>query len=131
VHTTIGDDEENMKPSQLGASGRKTPAGSVGGESSSVTPVPARVPDPQQATTTIQEPHERDFKELFPDIRAHVNDQVDSDGLPVICSNAKLERSLKGLEIAASRNNAYVFRSMRDMIDEELANVGLPTLPDV
>jgi hypothetical protein len=71
VHTTISDDEENMKPSQLGASGRKTPAGSVGGESSSVTPVPARVPGPQQATTTIQEPHEHDFKEWFLDTRAH------------------------------------------------------------
>jgi hypothetical protein len=68
---------------------------------------------------------------MVPRYTCTLNDQVDSEGLPFICLNAKLERYLKGLEVVASRNNAYVFRSMRDMIDEELANVGLPTLPDV
>jgi hypothetical protein len=68
---------------------------------------------------------------MVPRYTCTLNDLVDSEGLPFICLNAKLERYLKGLEVVASRNNAYVFRSMRDMIDEELANVGLPTLPDV
>jgi hypothetical protein len=64
-------------------------------------------------------------------MRAHVNSQVDSDGLPVIFSNAGIERYMRGLEVAASKNNSYLFGSMRAMIDEELAKVGLPALPVV
>jgi hypothetical protein len=37
---------------------------------------------------------------------------------------------MKGLEDAASNNNAYVFRNMRNAIDEELVKIGLPALPD-
>jgi hypothetical protein len=58
-----------------------------------------------------------------------VNSQVDSDGLPVICSNARLETYVRALQAAASKNNAYVFGSMRDMIDGELEKVGLQALP--
>lgn len=132
LYTAISDDdEEDFKPSEQTTSRRKTIAGLITDDSSAVTPGPASVSQPRHATPVVEQSHAHDLQKAFVHMRAHVNSQVDSDGLPVILSNAGIERYMRGLEVAASKNNSYLFGSMRAMIDEELAKVGLPALPVV
>jgi len=127
IGTTVSHDDENLTPSQSSA----PRCGPIDEDSLATTPTTTRSPRSQHVDPNTQNSHKRDLGESFLDTRAHVNSQVDSDGLPVICSNAKLETYLKGLEAAASKDNAYVFGSMRDMINGELVRVGLPGLPDI
>jgi hypothetical protein len=125
MYTPVSDDEEDLTLSQLSESRRKV----VADASSAATPVPARASSPQHASPNVQQSGSHDLQKAFLDARAHVNSQVDSDGLPFICSNARLETYVRALQAAASKNNAYVFGSMRDMIDGELEKVGLQALP--
>lgn len=132
VYTIISDDdEEEPKHSEQTASSRKTMAGPMTYCSSAITPDLARVSQPQHATPYVEQSHAHGLQKAFVDIRAHVNSQVGSDGLPIIFSNAEIERYMRALEVAVTKNNSYLFGSMRDMIGEELAKVGLPALPDI
>ena len=133
LYTTFSndDEEEDFKPSEQTVVRRKTIAGPVPDDSSVVTPGPERVSQSQHATPDVEQPDARDLQKAFVDLRAHVNSQMGSDGLPVIFSNAGIERYMRALEVAATKNNSYLFGSMRDMIGEELAKAGLLALPDV
>jgi hypothetical protein len=125
------DDEEDFKLSEQTGFRRKTIASPMPDDSSIVTSGPERASQSQHATPYIEQPDARNLQKAFVDLRAHVNSQMGSDGLPVIFSNAGIERYMRALEVAATKNNSYLFGSMRDMIGEELAKAGLPALPDV
>jgi hypothetical protein len=130
TYTPVSDDEEDLTLRQLSDSRRKAAAATINGNRSTAIPASARVTESQRASPKTQQPQPYDFQKAVINIRAHVTSQEDINGLPVICSNATLQKYMKGLEDAASDNNAYVFRNMRNAIDEELVKIGLPALPD-
>lgn len=60
----------------------------------------------------------------------HIIDQEDqATGLSIMFSNHKLQDYMMSAEATAERDNAYLFRTMREIIDEELAGTGFPRLP--
>jgi hypothetical protein len=132
IYTIISDDdEEESKVSEQPASRLKTIAGPMTDDSSAIAPDPGRVSQPMHVAPCVKQSHPPGLQKVFVDIRAHVNSQTGSDGLPIIFSNAEIERYMRALEVAVTKNNSYLFGSMRDMIGEELAKVGLPALPDI
>lgn len=120
-----------MTISQLRKSRLEAVARASGDDESTATPVPARASSPQQASPSVQQSESHDLREALFNVQAHVNSQEDSDGLPVILSNARLQTYMKGIEIAASQSNAYLFGSMRATIDRELVRIGVSALLDV
>jgi len=128
MYTPISDDEGHLTLSQLSASRRKAAAGPIENDRSAATPISTQ---PQRASPKVQKPQPHNLQEAFFDVQVHVNSQVDSDGLPVICTNERLEAYMKGLEAAANKNNAYLFGSMRATIDRELVKAGGLALPDI
>lgn len=131
TYTPVSDDEEDLTLSQLKELKRKTVAGPIENDRSPATPVAAKASSSQLAILDIQQSESHDLQKTFSDVQVHVNSQLDSDGLPVICSNATLEACMKGLEAAASKNKAYVFKSMRATINGELMKMGASALPDI
>ena len=131
MHTPISDDEEDLKLSELRACKRKALADPLHDNISTANPDPARAPRLQQATPDMEQTRDCDLRESFLDTQAYVYSRVGRDGKPVISSNAALVTFMQGLEDAASKNNAYLFRSMRVTIGRELVKLGLPDLPDV
>jgi hypothetical protein len=89
----------------------------------------ARSPS-HQPLAGAQQPGQLDFQQAYRVVRNHVIAQKDRDmGLSIIFSNDKLLDCMKSLEAAAKRNDGYLFRLMREVIDEELAGTGFPRLP--
>lgn len=129
--TPVSDDEEDMTISQLRQSRLEAVARASGDDKSAGTHVPNGASSPQQTSPNAQRSESHDLQKALFDVQAHVNSQEDSDGMPVICSNARLQTYMKGLELAASQNNTYLFGSMRATIDRELARVGVSALPDI
>jgi hypothetical protein len=131
AYTPVSDDEEDMTLSQLNHSRCEAAAGVFGDDKSTATPVPTRTSSPQRTSSKTRQPQPRNLQKAFLDIRAHVNGQAGRDGLPVIFSNADIAMFMRGLEVAASRKDPYLFDNMRATISEELAKIRLPALPDV
>lgn len=60
----------------------------------------------------------------------HVIDQEDHNtGLSIMFSNPRLQKYMKHVVAAAEMIDAYLFRTMREMVDGELAGTGFPRLP--
>jgi hypothetical protein len=77
-----------------------------------------------------QQPVQHDLQRAYLVIRAHVIKQKDQAiDLSIMFSNPALLNYMKSVEAAAERNDAYLFRTMREMVDEELVGTGFPRLP--
>ena len=127
AYSPVSDDEEDMTLSQLTRPRREAVAGGM----PNATPVSTRASSPRRTSPKAQQPQPRDLQKALLDIRAYVNSRAGSDGSPVIFSNAGINRCMRGLGAAASRNDPYLFGNTRATIGEELAMVGLPLLPDI
>jgi hypothetical protein len=81
------------------------------------------------APSQPQQPVQHDLQQAYLVIRAHVIKQKDqATGLSIMFSNPALLDYMKSVEAAAERNDAYLFRTMREMVDEELVGTGFPRL---
>jgi hypothetical protein len=83
----------------------------------------------QQPLAGAQQARRPDLQQGYRVILDHVCNQEDlTTELSVMFSSAKLQKYMKGLEVSAEMVDAYLFRTMRDMIDEELVARGFAKL---
>lgn len=91
---------------------------------------PLATPRPQQPFARAQQPVQHDLQQAYRVNRGHVIHQKDHDtGLSIMFSNQKLRDYVKSVEASAEMNDEYLFRTMREMVDEELVGAGFPRLP--
>jgi len=91
---------------------------------------PLATPQLQQPFVRAQQPAQHGLQQAYRVIRGHVIHQKDQDtNLSIMFSNQKLRDYMKSVEASAEMNDQYLFRTMREMVDEELMGAGFPRLP--
>jgi hypothetical protein len=84
---------------------------------------------PHQWTGNVQQSASVDLQQAYDNAEAHVADQEDSSGLPVLLTNEDLVKRLGNLKSAADKNSIAVFKIMWNSVNRDVSNAELAVLP--
>lgn len=91
---------------------------------------PIATPRSRQPLTHAQQTLQHDLQQAYRVIRGHVIHQKDQDtSLSIMFSSQKLSDYMKSVVASVEMSDGYLFRTMREMVDEKLVGAGFPRLP--